>query len=201
MLKQFYFLTFTLLISALLIMTTGVTPVQAAKKTAAQKSTAALVDINSATQKELAAIKGVGTTTAKKIVAARPYKSANELSKAGLSAKAIAAIKPFVKVGQGQETDLSTAATKATTDFSKATRDLTSTVKSTSAAATKLAPGTKVNINTADQSLLEKLPEIGPVTAKAIIEGRPYNRVEDVMKINGIKEMTFNAIKDYITVK
>jgi predicted DNA-binding helix-hairpin-helix protein len=47
----------------------------------------ALVDINSATQQELEAVKGVGAATAKKIIAGRPYKSLDELTKAGLSAK------------------------------------------------------------------------------------------------------------------
>ncbi|KQC08902.1 MAG: hypothetical protein APR62_03770 [Smithella sp. SDB] len=65
----------------------------------------------------------------------------------------------------------------------------------------KLAPGTKININTADQTMLEKLPEIGPVKAKAIINGRPYNTIEDIMKVKRIKGKTFEAIKDYIVVK
>jgi DNA uptake protein ComE-like DNA-binding protein len=39
-------------------------------------------DLNTATQKELEDIKGVGPATAKKIIAARPYKSVDELKKA-----------------------------------------------------------------------------------------------------------------------
>jgi len=60
-----------------------------------------LVDLNAASQKELESIKGVGPATAKKIVAGRPYKSVDELSKAGLSTKQVEAIKPFVTVGSG----------------------------------------------------------------------------------------------------
>jgi len=191
MLKHYYSLSFALLFSALFIIGAAVIPLHAATP----------VDINSATQKELEAIKGISPATAKKIIAKRPYKSVSELSRAGLTAKTITAIKPFVKVSKGNAAGLAATATKTTTDFTKATGDLTTAAKSASSAAAKLAPGTKVNINTADQSLLEKLPEIGPVAAKAIIEGRPYNKIEDVMKIKGIKEMTFNAIKDYITVK
>jgi len=41
------------------------------------------------------AIKRVGPATAKKIIAGRPYKSVDELSKAGLTAKQIDAIKPL----------------------------------------------------------------------------------------------------------
>ena len=54
-----------------------------------------LVDINTATQQELEAVKGVGAATAKKIIAGRPYKSLDELTKAGLSAKKIEALKPY----------------------------------------------------------------------------------------------------------
>ena len=60
----------------------------------------ALVDINTATQQELEAVKGVGAATAKKIIAGRPYKSLDELTKAGLSAKKIEALKPYVAVGK-----------------------------------------------------------------------------------------------------
>ncbi len=59
----------------------------------------AQVDLNNASQKELEALKGVGPATAKKIIAGRPYKSVDELSKAGLSTKQIEALKPFVTVG------------------------------------------------------------------------------------------------------
>ena len=57
------------------------------------------VDLNSATQKELEDVKGVGPATAKKIVANRPYKSVDELKKAGLSDKQIKSIGPSFTVG------------------------------------------------------------------------------------------------------
>ena len=66
--------------------------------------------------------------------------------------------------------------------------------------AAKLAPGQKVNLNTASKEDLEKLIDIGPVKAQAIIEGRPYKKIEDVMKVQGIKEGIFGKIKDNITV-
>ncbi|KAF0154729.1 MAG: helix-hairpin-helix protein [Syntrophaceae bacterium] len=179
------------------------------KKAEAQKNiTAGLIDINNASEKELEAVKGVGPATAKKIVAGRPYKSVDELSKAGISAKAIEAMKPFVTTGKAQASSVTAAAAKAAApvsaaaiDVTKATKDVKATAKSTSAAAAKLAPGTKININTADQATLEKLPEIGPVKAKAIIDGRPYKTIEDVMKVSGIKGKTFDVIKDFIVVK
>ena len=68
-------------------------------------------------------------------------------------------------------------------------------------AATKLAPGEKVNINTAPKEDLDRLPGIGPVKAQAIIDGRPFEKIEDIMKVKGIKEGEFGKIKDLITVK
>lgn len=207
-LRNYCFMSFALMMCAVFILGMGATPVQAAKKADVQKSFAALVDINSATQQELEAIKGVGPAIAKKIIAGRPYKSVDELSKAGISAKAIEAMKPFVTTGKAQASSVTAAAAKATTpisaaatDLTKATKDVKATAKSTSAAAAKLTPGTKININTADQATIEKLPEIGPVKAKAIIDGRPYKTIEDVMKVSGIKGKTFDVIKDFIVVK
>ncbi|HOG11486.1 MAG: helix-hairpin-helix domain-containing protein [Smithellaceae bacterium] len=65
----------------------------------------------------------------------------------------------------------------------------------------KLPPAVRVNINKADQATLEKLLGIGPVKAKAIIDGRPYRNIEDVMNIKGIKGKTYDAIKEHIVVK
>ena len=59
----------------------------------------AKVDINKASQAELEKLPGVGAVTAKKIIAGRPYASAADLSKAGLSAKTIEKITPLVVIG------------------------------------------------------------------------------------------------------
>jgi competence protein ComEA len=59
----------------------------------------------------------------------------------------------------------------------------------------------KVNLNTASKEQLEALPGIGPVKAQAIIDNRPYSKPQDVMKVNGIKEGTYDKIRDQITVR
>lgn len=62
----------------------------------------------------------------------------------------------------------------------------------------------RVNINKAGSAELEKLPSIGAATAKAIIDYRQKNGefkdIKDIMKIAGIKQKTFDKIKDLITV-
>jgi len=55
-----------------------------------------------------------------------------------------------------------------------------------------------ISINNATQEELETLEGIGPSTANKIIEGRPYNQLEDLLGVTGIGEATFNSIKDSI---
>ena len=59
----------------------------------------------------------------------------------------------------------------------------------------------KININKASAKELESLPGIGPALSKRIVEGRPYESIEDIMKVKGIGQKTFDKIKDKITVK
>ena len=61
-----------------------------------------------------------------------------------------------------------------------------------------------VNLNTADKAALMTLPGIGESRADDILEWRSKNggfqRIEDIMKISGIKKGAFEKIKDKITV-
>ena len=61
--------------------------------------------------------------------------------------------------------------------------------------------GGKININTASQSEIETLPDIGPSKAQGIIENRPYDSIEDIQKVPGIGEGIFKKIRDLITVE
>ncbi len=65
-------------------------------------------------------------------------------------------------------------------------------------------PNEKININTSDIDKLTTLPNIGKSKAQAIISYREKNgdfkSIEDIIKVSGIGESTFQKIKDYITI-
>jgi competence protein ComEA len=64
--------------------------------------------------------------------------------------------------------------------------------------------GAAVNLNTATQAQLEKLPGVGPAVALRIIEYRQrsggFKKVEDLMNVRGIGEKTFLKLKPLLTV-
>jgi competence protein ComEA len=183
--------------STFFLMTVAMVLVLTGSMVLAQK----LIDLNTASDKELQSIKGVGPTIAKKIVAGRPYKSVDELSKAGFSTKQVESIKPFVTVGSAAPAPAAPEAkgkAAATVAPAKAPASIPATP---STPAVKLPPSKKTNINTATKEELDALPGIGPVRARLIINGRPYQKIEDIMKVKGIKQAEFNKIKDLITVK
>ena len=170
----------------------------------------ALVDINTADQKALESLPGVGPATAKEIVKGRPYKSVDDLANVkGIGKSKLEKIKPLVTVG-GQPAAQAPAAAGAaagaaapaaspkTTTATQPAQKAPAQAKQPAKAAVPTGP---VNLNTASKEQLEALPGIGPKKAQAIIDGRPYQKTEDIMKVKGIKQGTYNKIKDKITVQ
>ncbi len=64
--------------------------------------------------------------------------------------------------------------------------------------------GDKININTADAVVLDKLPGVGPARAADIIAYREskggFKSIEEIKNIKGIGDKTFEQMKDLITV-
>ncbi|BCB04896.1 helix-hairpin-helix domain-containing protein [Bacillus sp. KH172YL63] len=63
----------------------------------------------------------------------------------------------------------------------------------------------KLNINTATQQEFETLPGIGPAKAAAFVQYRdengPFASIEDIQKVSGIGEKTFEKLKEQISVQ
>lgn len=57
-----------------------------------------------------------------------------------------------------------------------------------------------ININSASENDLDQLPGVGPVTAKKIITGRPYQSVEELLTRKILSRSVFEKVKLYIIV-
>lgn len=76
--------------------TATVNPVEAPKSHAKEKIELGQIDINTATEKELKMIPGIGRVMAARIIAARPFRSADDLKKVnGIGDKKYAKIRPY----------------------------------------------------------------------------------------------------------
>ena len=64
--------------------------------------------------------------------------------------------------------------------------------------------GPLVNLNTADLAALETLPEVGPVTAGAIVSWRTehggFTAVEELLEVDGIGDATLAEIAPHVTI-
>jgi competence protein ComEA len=58
-----------------------------------------------------------------------------------------------------------------------------------------------VNINTSTQAQLETVPGIGRARATQIIAGRPYESVDELVKISGIGEVTLESIQPFVSTR
>ena len=69
---------------------------------------------------------------------------------------------------------------------------------------TGASPTGSVNLNTADQVMLETIPGIGPVTATAIIAYRTevgqFDSIDQLLEVTGIGPATLESMRPYITL-
>jgi competence protein ComEA len=159
-------------------------PAAAEKRSKEQAKSSGPVDLNRASEEELEDLPGIGAATAKKIIAGRPYKSIDDLEKAGVSKSTITKIRPQVTVGAAAkasqaETAKSTAGEKKPKEQAKSSGPL--------------------DLNRASEQELEDLSGVGPATAKKIIAGRPYKSVDDLEKA-GVSKSTIAKIRPQVTV-
>ena len=155
------------------------------------------IDLNSATAAELEELPGVGAATSKKIIDNRPYKSVEELSKAGLSATKIAKLESLVSLkGAKPAVAAETSRPKTTVTEKSPKPEMAPKAVGSTPAATIAG---KVDLNTATEKELEELPGVGPATAKKIIAGRPYAKIDDLTKA-GLTEKTIAKFESQVTV-
>jgi len=133
----------------------------------------AKVDLNTADMVVLETLPGVGPDEAHAIVAARPFKSTDELARvATLGRDRAKALEPFVTVAK------------------------IPAVKAGPAGWTR----TKVDLNKADVLTLETLPGVGPDLARSIIAARPFKSLSDLDRVGGLTAEQLEAIRREATV-
>ena len=68
-----------------------------------------------------------------------------------------------------------------------------------------LLEGERIDLNNADEYDLGRLPGIGPVRAKAIVEDRakngPFRTVEELDRVSGIGAATVDGVRPYVLVE
>jgi competence protein ComEA len=127
------------------------------------KKASKLIDLNAATSEELQQLPGVGEVTAKKIIDGRPYKTVDDLAKAGVSANEIEKIRPLVTAREP--------------------------AKRAPAPSSERPPANTagpVDVNSASVQELEALPGVGPVIAEAIVKERPFKSLADLERVKGL---------------
>jgi len=178
------------------------------------------IDVNTATAEKLQELPGIGPAMAREIVAARPLTGYDSVAKLkGIGPEKLDALKGRLKFAEEPAVAKTKAVTKEVTPAARTkvaevkkeemkaeakAKTKVAEARTEEKAKPKLAPGTKVNINTANLETLQELFGIGPVKAQAIIDYRKdkkFEKIEDVMQVRGIKEGEFSKIKDQITVK
>ena len=156
------------------------------------KSSAKAIDINTATAAELETLPGVGPALAKAIIDDRPYDSVDDLDRVkGLGPSKLDDLADLVTASPP------TPAAKAKADAAPKAK---TAAKRTAKSKTTLAPGRKINVNTATRAEIEELPLIGPAKAQAIIDHRPFKKIEDLKEVKGIGDVTFDRIKENVSI-
>lgn len=58
----------------------------------------------------------------------------------------------------------------------------------------------RVDPNTADSESLVQLPGIGPELAKRIVDGRPFESLEDLQRVPGLGDNTLAQISSHLII-
>ena len=148
------------------------------------------VDLNTADRAELQQLPGVGPSLADAILAHRrdmgQFQSVDDLSIVpGVGDKTLAKLRPLVAVSEPPVEKLERKPTLPPVVMKSG----------------KIQPGEPpIDVNTAGEAELMRLPKVGAATAKAIIAARPFKSVDDLDRVRGIGPKTLDALRPFVTL-
>lgn len=64
----------------------------------------------------------------------------------------------------------------------------------------RMSNRSKIDPNIASMRTLQRLPRVGKATAHAIVQGRPYGSVEDLLKVKGIGPKTLEGMRPMLQI-
>jgi competence protein ComEA len=155
------------------------------------------VDLNKADRAELQQLPGVGDHMADRIETQRrtkgPFHKVDDLKTVkGIGPATVNRLRDWVEVepnDDGDPVDMLDPADKAPKSKASSTR--------------KKAPSAPVDVNRASLEELKAIPGVGPSYAQHIIDERakkPFERVDDLTRVPGIKERKLESLRPYVTV-
>jgi competence protein ComEA len=124
------------------------------------------------------------TTTTTKKTKKQKVKDAGSDLKQGTESAASATVSGTKKVASATANGTEAAAKK--------------TAHTTKNAANTVTGKGKLDINTATKDQLDALPGIGETYSQKIIDGRPYNAKNDLVRRNILPQSTYDGIKDQV---
>lgn len=149
------------------------------------------IDLNTADRGELEQLPGVGPSMVDAILSHRrevgQFHSVDDLNAVpGVGDKTLAKLRPLLTVSEPPTERLERKKPEAPPAV---------------ASGGKIQPGEPpIDVNTASEAELMRLPRVGLATARAIIAARPFKSVSDLDRVKGIGPKTLDALRPFVTV-
>ncbi len=143
------------------------------------------LDPNRATAVELDRLPGVGAATAKAIVDARSERGPFVVSEDLLEVRGIG---PATLERLAPHLDLPSPAAKLRSSESHG----------------RSRPPARIDVNRADEAVLQELPGVGPALARRIVEtrqDRPFRSIDELVRVRGIGPATLSRLRARVTIR
>lgn len=157
------------------------------------------VDLNTADRAELLQIPNVGPTLADAILTHRRdhgrFAAVDDLNAVhGIGDRTLEKIRPWVTVPAPDDS----AAPEPTVER----LERKPVPPSAPAHSGKLRPGDPpIDVNAASEADLQRLPGVGPVTARKIVEARPFREPDDLLRVKGIGSKTMERLRPFVVCR